>query len=135
MMGDPLSTSQDDIPALELVLEYARGYLADLDGPVRLPGSDEAARAFSTEFPDEGEGALAAVRRLLELGAEAHVRSSGPRFFTWVIRGCTPAALAADWFASLVDQNASAWRASPRAVRVGERSPASLQPALVLLAR
>jgi glutamate/tyrosine decarboxylase-like PLP-dependent enzyme len=126
-MGDPLSTSQDGIPALELVFEYARGYLADLDGPVRLPGSDEAARAFSPDFPDEGEGALAAVRRLLELGAEAHVRSSGPRFFHWVIGGCTPAALAADWFASLVDQNAGAWSSSPLAVRLETISLAWLQ--------
>ncbi len=126
-MPDPLCAPEEGVPALELVLEYARGYLADLDGPVRPPGSDEAASAFSPDFPDEGEGALVAIRRLLELGAEAHVRSSGPRFFHWVIGGCTPAALAADWFASLIDQNAGAWSSSPLAVRLEAISLAWLQ--------
>jgi hypothetical protein len=44
-MPDPLRTLQDGLPALELVLDYARGYLADLDGPVRTATADEAARA------------------------------------------------------------------------------------------
>jgi glutamate/tyrosine decarboxylase-like PLP-dependent enzyme len=126
-MPDPLSTPQDGIGALDLVLEYARGYLADLGGPVRAPTSDEAAHGFRAEFPDEGCGTLEAVRLLLELGDEAHVRSSGPRFFHWVIGGCTPAALAADWFASLIDQNAGAWISSPLAVRLETISLAWLQ--------
>lgn len=126
-MPDPLSTPQDAVPALELVLDYARGYFADLDGPVRTPGSDEAARAFPPDFPDEGCGTLTALRQLLELGAEAHVRSSGPRFFHWVIGGCTPAALAADWFATLIDQNAGAWSSSPLAVQLEAISLAWLQ--------
>jgi glutamate/tyrosine decarboxylase-like PLP-dependent enzyme len=126
-MPDPLDTHEDAVPALELVLESARDYFADLDGPVRSPGADEAAYSFPTTFPDEGDGALAAVRRLLELGAEAHVRSSGPRFFHWVIGGATPAALAADWFTSLIDQNAGAWSSSPLAVRLEVISLAWLQ--------
>jgi glutamate/tyrosine decarboxylase-like PLP-dependent enzyme len=126
-MPDPLSASHDGIPALELVLDYARGYLTDLDGPVRRPGSDEAARAFSPDFPEDGCGTVPALRQLVELGAEAHIRSAGPRFFHWVIGGCTPAALAADWFASLIDQNAGAWSSSPLAVRLEAISLAWLQ--------
>jgi glutamate/tyrosine decarboxylase-like PLP-dependent enzyme len=126
-MPDPLKTPQDAVPALELVLDYARGYLADLDGPVRTPASDEAARTFPREFPDDGCGTLVALQQLLELGAEAHVRSSGPRFFHWVIGGCTPAALAADWFATLIDQNAGAWSSSPLAVQLEAISLAWLQ--------
>jgi glutamate/tyrosine decarboxylase-like PLP-dependent enzyme len=126
-MPDPLSTPQDGFPALELVLKYARGYLADLDGLVRKPTADEAAHAFAADFPEEGEGTLAAVAQLLELGADAHIRSSGPRFFHWVIGGCTPGALAADWFASLIDQNAGAWSSSPLAVRLEAISLAWLQ--------
>jgi glutamate/tyrosine decarboxylase-like PLP-dependent enzyme len=126
-MPDPLSRPEDDFPALELVLEYARGYLADLDGPVRPPASDAAACAFPADFPEEGCGAQAAVQLLLELGADAHVRSTGPRFFHWVIGGCTPAALAADWFTSLIDQNAGAWSSSPLAVRLEAISLAWLQ--------
>jgi glutamate/tyrosine decarboxylase-like PLP-dependent enzyme len=124
---DPLSTTEESIPALEVVLDYARGYLAALDGPVRTPNSDEAAHAFSADFPDEGCGTLAALRQLVELGADAHVRSSGPRFFHWVLGGCTPAALAADWFATLIDQNAGAWSSSPLAVQLERISLAWLQ--------
>ena len=126
-MPDPLSSPDEAVPALELVLDYARGYFADLDGPVRTPTSDEAARAFSWDFPDEGCGTLAALRQLLELGTEAHVRSSGPRFFHWVIGGNTPAALAADWFATLIDQNSGAWSSSPLAVQLEAISLAWLQ--------
>lgn len=126
-MADPLANREDAFTALELVVEYARHYLADLDGPVRTPTADESAHAFPAEFPEDGEGTLAAVERLLELGADAHVRSSGPRFFHWVIGGCTPGALAGDWFASVIDQNAGAWSSSPLAVRLEGLSLAWLQ--------
>jgi glutamate/tyrosine decarboxylase-like PLP-dependent enzyme len=126
-MPDPLSTPHESFPALERVLEYASGYLADLDGPVRPPTSDAAACAFPADFPEEGCGTQAAIQLLLELGADAHVRSTGPRFFHWVIGGCTPAALAADWFTSLIDQNAGAWTSSPLAVRLEAISLAWLQ--------
>jgi glutamate/tyrosine decarboxylase-like PLP-dependent enzyme len=124
---DPLTASEDALPALELVLEHARTYLAELAGPVRSPGADGAARSFAGSLPDEGSGTLAAVRRLLERGTEAHVRSGGPRFFHWVIGGSTPAALAADWFAALIDQNAGAWDSSPLAIQLESISLAWLQ--------
>src|SRR5262245_37507921 len=127
MMPDPLSPSQDGVPALELVLDYARSYLSNLDGPVRKPTSAEAANPFPADFPDEGCGTQGAIQLLLELGADSHVRSTGPRFFQWVIGGCTPAALAADWLASLIDQNAGAWSSSPLAVRLEEIALAWLQ--------
>ena len=126
-MADPLSSADDALPALELVLERARGYLAELNGPVRAPGADEAARSFAGSLPEEGSGTLAAVRQLLERGTEAHIRSGGPRFFHWVIGGSTPAALAADWFAGLIDQNAGAWDSSPLAMQLETTSLAWLQ--------
>lgn len=125
-MRDP-STAEDALPALELVLEHARTYLAQLDGPVRAPGADEAARSFDGRLPEQGNGTLAVVRQLLERGTEAHVRSGGPRFFHWVIGGSTPAALAADWFTTLIDQNAGAWDASPLASQLETISLAWLQ--------
>jgi glutamate/tyrosine decarboxylase-like PLP-dependent enzyme len=124
---DPLTAANDTVPALELVLEHARKYLAEMRGPVRESDADDAARSFTGSLPDEGSGTLEAIRRLLDRGTTAHVRSGGPRFFHWVIGGSTPAALAADWFAILIDQNAGAWDMSPLATQLEELSLAWLQ--------
>jgi glutamate/tyrosine decarboxylase-like PLP-dependent enzyme len=126
-MADPLTAADDAVPALELVLEHARKYLAEVRGPVRKREADDAARSFTGSLPEEGSGTLTVVRQLLEQGTTAHVRSGGPRFFHWVIGGSTPAALAADWFAILIDQNAGAWDMSPIAAQLEELSLAWLQ--------
>jgi glutamate/tyrosine decarboxylase-like PLP-dependent enzyme len=126
-MPDPLDAVDDAVPALELVVEHARRYLAEVRGPVREQAADAAARSFTGSLPDEGSGTLAAVRQLLEQGTHAHVRSGGPRFFHWVIGGSTPAALAADWFAVLIDQNAGGWDMSPIGTQLEELSLAWLQ--------
>jgi glutamate/tyrosine decarboxylase-like PLP-dependent enzyme len=126
-MADPLAAADEAVSALELVLEHARTYLAEVRGPVRHTGADEAARSFTGSLPEEGSGALTVVRELLEQGTTAHVRSGGPRFFHWVIGGATPAALAADWFAALIDQNAGAWDSSPLATQLEELSLGWLQ--------
>src|SRR5437868_14002034 len=102
-------------------------YLANVRGPVRQPEADDAARSFTGSLPEEGSGTLTVVRQLLEQGTTAHVRSGGPRFFHWVIGGSTPAALAADWFASLIDQNAGAWDSSPLATQLEATSLAWLR--------
>ena len=116
---DPLAVPDESLAALERVASEAQGYLAELiDGPVRSPTSDEAAERFRGELPDEGVGTIAAIEELLRDGIEAHVRSGGPRFFHWVIGGSTPAALAADWVTSLLDQNAGGWDATPLGARL-----------------
>jgi glutamate/tyrosine decarboxylase-like PLP-dependent enzyme len=118
-MADPLAVGDDSAAALERIAGEAQEYLAALrEAPVRSERSDEAAESFGGSLPAQGIGTLATIEELLEGGAEAHVRSAGPRFFHWVIGGATPAALAADWVAALLDQNAGAWDASPLAVRL-----------------
>jgi glutamate/tyrosine decarboxylase-like PLP-dependent enzyme len=118
-VSDPLELAADSLPALERVAREADVYLASLPtAPVRLARSDEAAEAFGGPLPEEGLGTLAAIEQLIEDGLDAHVRSSGPRFFHWVMGGTTPAALAADWLASLLDQNAGGWDASPLVSRL-----------------
>jgi glutamate/tyrosine decarboxylase-like PLP-dependent enzyme len=120
---DPLVVPDESLAALERVAAEAREYLAGLaEAPVREPGSDEAAERFGGPLPNEGAGTLATIEQLLGEGMEAHVRSAGPRFFHWVIGGSTPAALAADWVASLLDQNAGGWDASPLAARLEDVS-------------
>ena len=111
---DPLAVPDESAAALERVAAEARDYLATLaEQPVRSEASDEAAAYFGGPLPEEGAGTLATIEELLRDGTDAHVRSAGPRFFHWVIGGSTPAALAADWLTSLLDQNAGGWEASP----------------------
>jgi glutamate/tyrosine decarboxylase-like PLP-dependent enzyme len=113
-VSDPLDRSDELERALELAATEARAYLAGLAGDhVQPPGSLEAIGELGGELPQRGEGALAALAELGRLGREAATRSSGPRFFHFIIGGATPAALAADWLTSALDQNAAAWIASP----------------------
>jgi len=109
----------DTLQALELVDEEAQRYLASLEEqPVKLPHADEAAQSLTADFPEEGMGALQALRTLTSTGMEAATRSSGPRFFHFVTGGGTPAALAADWLASVLDQNSFSWVSSPLGTRL-----------------
>jgi glutamate/tyrosine decarboxylase-like PLP-dependent enzyme len=109
----------ESVGAAELVHAWAVDYLAGLDErPVRAPGADEAAARFSGPLPEEGDGALAAVRELLEEGLDAAIASAGPRCFHFVTGGVTPAALGADWLASTLDQNGFAWIESPLSGRL-----------------
>src|SRR3954465_916584 len=92
-MPDPL-TERDQLPeALELAASEARRYLEGIDSaPVLEPGTDEATRAWKDPMPERGEGTLAAVRELAARGQQAATRSSGPRFFHFVMGSRTPAA-------------------------------------------
>jgi glutamate/tyrosine decarboxylase-like PLP-dependent enzyme len=118
-VADPLAQPADSLAALERVASEAEAYLASLTtAPVRLAGSDEAAETFDGPLPDKGLGTLGALDELIQRGLDAHVRSSGPRFFHWVMGGATPAAQAADWLTSLLDQNGGGWDASPLASRL-----------------
>ncbi|GAA3745835.1 pyridoxal-dependent decarboxylase [Plantactinospora mayteni] len=69
-------------------------------------------------LPERGVGSVAAVDRLLRIGTTAATHSSGPRFFHFVIGGATPAALAGDWTAALLDQNAAFRASSPLAAEL-----------------
>src|ERR687884_322392 len=97
-MAPPARTPDETVRALELVLERARAYVTTLDDDrVRMPNAEAASHRFRGPLPDDGDGTLAVIARLFDEGLDAHVRSSGPRFFHWVIGGATPAARAADW--------------------------------------
>lgn len=118
-MPDPLFHAHETEEALAFIADEAMRYLAALDKqPVRLPNADEAAASFGGPLPEEGDGALEALSTLVHQGLDAAIRSSGPRFFHWVIGGGTPAAIGADWLATVLDQNAAAWGSSPLAARL-----------------
>ncbi|MFD1151354.1 pyridoxal phosphate-dependent decarboxylase family protein [Saccharothrix hoggarensis] len=60
---------------------------------------------------------MTAIADLLRIGTRAATHSSGPRFFHFVVGGATPAAQAADWVTSLLDQASGLWLTSPFATR------------------
>jgi glutamate/tyrosine decarboxylase-like PLP-dependent enzyme len=119
--------------ALAYAHEAARTYLEGIDQrAVRGAAADTAARAYDEPLPQRGAGALETLERLTELSDAAAIASAGPRFFHFVIGGSTPAALAADWLTSALDQNAFAWVSSPLASRLEAVSLAWLRELLEL---
>jgi glutamate/tyrosine decarboxylase-like PLP-dependent enzyme len=118
-VSDPLHERDEVIGALEIAAGEAQRYLRDIDSHRVLdPGAEEVIRSWPDPMPEEGDGALAAVRELADRGRQAATRSSGPRFFHFVMGGGTPAALGADWLASSYDQVAFGWASSPMAARL-----------------
>jgi glutamate/tyrosine decarboxylase-like PLP-dependent enzyme len=113
-MAHPLELRDEMDEALALAAREARAFLeTHAADPVQPAGTEAALEALSTTLPEAGDGALEPIRELGRLGREAATRSSGPKFFHFVIGGTTPAALAADWLTSTFDQNVGAWIASP----------------------
>nr|WP_296070689.1 pyridoxal-dependent decarboxylase [uncultured Actinoplanes sp.] len=108
-MADPIAEAAAAATALTQVHTAAAGYLGSLaDRPVLDAAAAKLLPDLGGPLPDEGAGTTATVDRLLRVGTAAATTSSGPRFFHFVTGGVTPAALAADWTASLLDQNAFA---------------------------
>ncbi|HEV3399390.1 MAG TPA: pyridoxal-dependent decarboxylase, partial [Actinomycetes bacterium] len=113
-MGDPLVEQGETLGALRQVVEAAGPYLDGL--PKRLVydrGAEPMLGELGGALPEQGAGTQAAVEKLLRVGTATATASAGPRFYHFVIGGSTPAALAADWLVSLLDQNAFV-RASSR---------------------
>ncbi len=119
-MTEPLAEMGVLSEALRAAAAAAEAYLAGLeDAPAAPAGIDDAALAFGAgPLPEQGVGAMAALAELLRDGVPAATRSAGPRFFHFVTGGGTPAALAADWITSALDQNSFSWVSSPLGSRI-----------------
>ncbi len=105
--------------ALDEARHIAIGYLVTLlENPISRHASpaDMAAR-FDEPLPDVGCEPEEAVGEWFHRAEPGIVRSSGPRYFGFVTGGATPAALAGDWLASALDQNAGTWLMSPAAAQ------------------
>jgi len=101
--------------ALDRAHALAVGYLDGLaTRPVATPTADLAA-ALDEPLPETGLDPAATLDEWLRRAGPGIVASSGPRFFGFVNGGTTPAALAGDWLASALDQNAGMWLGSPAA--------------------
>ena len=118
-MPDPFGERDQLDAALELAAAMAQGYLKQIgDERVLSPDAEAAMGRWSDPMPEEGVGALRTLTELGERAREAATRSSGPRFFHFVMGGGTPATLGADWLTSAYDQPAYAWASSPFAARL-----------------
>jgi glutamate/tyrosine decarboxylase-like PLP-dependent enzyme len=106
-MPDPILDLDKAAEPLDIVHKTAAGYLSSLaDRKVRDIPALSRLEELQQALPVDGVGGTKAVAELLDLGTAAATLSSGPRFFHFVIGGATPAAMAADWLTSLLDQNA-----------------------------
>lgn len=111
-MADPITEQDQVFDALAMVRESAEQYLRSLpDRLVYNSAQESQLEALQVPVPEEGVGTREAVRQLSNLALATATASAGPRFYHFVIGGSTPAALAADWLVSVLDQNA-AMRAS-----------------------
>jgi len=81
------------------------------------PGPDEMAALLDEPLPERGTEAVAVLDDWYRRAERGIVASAGPRFFGFVNGGSTPAALAGDWLASAIDQNAGLWLSSPAAAQ------------------
>ena len=114
-VADPILDRDLVADALRLIEREAEAYLAGVDeARVRPRGEPELDGAL----PDAGAGTLAALEELARAAEEGATRSTGPRFFHFVMGGVTPAALGADWLTSALNQNAYNWVSSPLGMRV-----------------
>jgi len=116
LSSDPFAES---VSALDTAHRLAREFVAGLaTRPVGYrPSPDEMALALDEPLPEHGCDASLAVEEWLRRAEPGIVASPGPRFFGFVNGGSTPAALAGDWLAAAIDQNAGMWLSSPAAAQ------------------
>ena len=121
MSSTPLDVSPDDFAALAArVGEEAVRHLRGLDSSPIRPSTTgaESLDLFGGPIPERGMGPAA----LDALGEVArHSRTGNGRFFGYVMGSGEPVAALGDFFASVINQNATAWRSGP-ATAVIERT-------------
>jgi glutamate/tyrosine decarboxylase-like PLP-dependent enzyme len=103
--------------ALERALVHALAHLRALErGPVAATATLEHLRGvLARPLPERGTPAPQVLDELVADTAGGLLGSQGGRFFSWVIGGSLPAAMAADWLTTAWDQNAGIHAASPAA--------------------
>ncbi|HCK00140.1 MAG TPA: aspartate aminotransferase family protein [Serratia grimesii] len=101
---------QQDLNQFPKILEHTRqladSFLAGVkQRPVCPPLAAQQLQQGDDRLAENGDGALAALDGFWQRYADGLSGSAGPRYFGFVTGGATPAALAADWLVSTIDQN------------------------------
>jgi glutamate/tyrosine decarboxylase-like PLP-dependent enzyme len=138
-----METDDPSLPVLSLAQQHAFSFLNNLDhAPVGATADVETLRQqLNKPLADAGLPPEEVITDLVRDVAGGLLGSTSGRFYGWVIGGCLPAALAADWLTATWDQNGGIYATSPAAAVVEEvaglwmidifRLPASTSFALV----
>lgn len=114
-----LTESDESFRALaHRISEFTADYLATLPELASYPAGVNGAdvdRIFASDLPDEGMGAAA-----LDLLPQVfhYARPSSPRFFGYVFGSGEPVGALGAFAASVLNQNATAWRSGPAAITI-----------------
>jgi aromatic-L-amino-acid/L-tryptophan decarboxylase len=111
-----LEISVDQFRSLaEQVTKLAAEYLENLDAQMISPATNgvETLRLFGGQIPEQGLGE-AALGKLGEVMRFS--RAQNGRFFGYVLGSGEPVGAVADFLASVLNQNVTAWRSGPAAV-------------------
>jgi aromatic-L-amino-acid decarboxylase len=114
----PLQLSPDEFRRLaERVTEVATGFLASLDSRRTVSATEarDTAAAFDQPAPEHGVGD-AVFDDLVQIAD--HVRAPTGRRFPYVIGSGEPISALGDFYASVINQNVTAWRSAPAAVTI-----------------
>lgn len=121
MSSAPLRLDPEDFAALSArVADAAVQHLERLDSSPIRPSTTgaESLDLFAGPIPERGMG-MAALDALDDVAR--HSRAGNARFFGYVMGSGEPVAALGDFFASVINQNATAWRSGP-ATAVIERT-------------
>ena len=114
----PLQVSPNEFRALaDRVTEVVTDFLTDLQSRQTVSPTSGADTSAAFDLPLLEEGIGEAVIDDLVAVAE-HVRAPTGRRFPYVIGSGEPIAALADFYASVLNQNVTAWRSAPAAVTV-----------------
>jgi aromatic-L-amino-acid decarboxylase len=114
----PLELSDGEFRRLaDEVVDLSAKYFATLDERSIFPptSGEESERVFALPLPEKGMGAeaLASLRDVMERG-----RAQNGRFFGYVQGPGEAVAALGDLFASVLNQNMTAWRSSPSGITI-----------------
>ena len=117
-MASPLDLTADEFRHLAAqVADLAAEFLANLDTRSTFPSTNAARveQLFHTAPPVEGLGG-AAFDMLTSVAQHSRVQNG--RFFGYVLGSGEPIGALADMFASVLNQNVTAWRSGPAAATI-----------------